>query len=100
MLRGTVGFRGAHSKLELQRSNSGETIGQSDNSSLAKPPGGHSRPENETRAILTSKSLFGNNPPNVSTKIYILWALVLEYLIKGELTTLVGLYVTGIVSKA
>ena len=56
MLRGTVGFRGAHSKLELQRSNSGETIGQSDNSSLAKPPGGHSRPENETRAILKSKS--------------------------------------------
>ena len=30
----------------------------------------------------------------------VLYALVPEYLIKGELATLVGLYVTGIVSKA
>ena len=33
-------------------------------------------------------------------EVHLLLALVPEYLIKGELTTLVGLYVTGIVSKA
>ena len=54
---------------------------------------------NSKTTILNGKSFLATTTKRLDLNIYII-ALVPEYLIKGEMTTLVGLYVTGIVSKA
>ena len=55
------GFCGANGKLELRDRKAEGHLEQSGNSSTARLPNGHSRYEDETRELLSSKRLFRNN---------------------------------------
>ena len=67
-------FRGADSKLELYARKAEGQLEQSDNSSTARLPGGHSRHENETQEILNSKRLLATATERIDLHIYIVGA--------------------------
>ena len=71
MLSKQWGFQGADSKLELHGREAEEHLEQSDNSSTARLPGGHSRHENETREILKRKRLLATATEHINLNVYI-----------------------------
>ena len=74
MLSKQWGFRGATGKLELRDRKAEGHLEQSGNSSTARLPNGHSRHENETRELLSSKNFFATTTERIDLNIYIVGA--------------------------